>query len=789
MIYFFSGFVLGEVFARVNQYMAVIICFAAAAAIYLSVYKNGQSRLWLAVPVFFYCGIFIFAIRGGDSEFNQKWNEKGWNEEYAVSCGIIEKIDEFDDSCRLTLKNVSVCVDNDWYDSRKLFVYTDKDKVLSYGNKVIVRGNIKELDTASNPGQFDYRKYYRALNIEYSMDADYCSVTDNKCNRLQFWLSGLKDEFLCRLGNITEKEDYEVLSAMLLGDKSNLDDGLYSLYRLSGIAHILTISGLHISMLGTGIYKILRRLVGGFIISSVIASVIVCMYGLMTGMGTSALRAVIMFIVMLAADSLGKSYDMASAVSLSGILILTEYPLMLYQFAFQMSVCCILGIGITAPAVIRFLKLKSTAGKTIVTGAVIQFSSMPLLIYHMYTYPALSTIINLIAVPLTGVVMLSGYLGILFSYVNSASAYFLVGAAHYILMIYKALCELVAGFDKLLFMPGQPALWKVGIYYFVYAVFASYMAYKIKADKKAECERYCSRIVQKNNWVSTIIRYLSLAALCTVCVFVLSRKNDGRLTITFMDVGQGDCICIETADGETMLIDGGSSSISDAGGKRIIPMLNFYGIDRLDYVLLSHCDADHINGITELIENNRVKNIVLPDLPESIGGFSEIIGAAEEYGVLINYINAGQKMTVAEVALTCLNPSKADNIEDENSSSMVLLLEYEEFKVLFTGDLDMAGEARVVQTADNYGISLDCSILKVGHHGSKYSSGETFLSRVSPEAAVISCSDKNNYGHPSEEVLERLKAVNSEVFITKDSGAVIVKTDGKDCSVSEYIKK
>lgn len=776
MVYFFAGLVLGEVFARVNPYAAVVICFATAAGIYLIIKKNGQSRLWLALPIFFYCGIFIFRTGGCESEFGRQWNENGAEEEYVEACGEIEEIDELEDSLRLTLKNVSVSMDGCRYESRKLFVYTDK-KDFNYGNTVTVKGYIKELDAASNPGQFDYRKYYRALNIEYFMDAGYCGVSGGKIHLLKTWLNRLKSGLLLRLESIVEEEDSGALSAMLLGDRSKLDEDLYSLYRLSGIAHILTISGLHISMIGTCVYKALKRLGAGFICSSVAAALLVCMYGLMTGPGTSSLRAIIMFMVMLAADCLGKSYDMASAVSFAGMLILAEYPLMLYQFAFQMSVGCILGIGITVPMVGRFLRLKKQAGKTAVTGAVIQFSTMPVLIYHTYTCPVLSAVINILVVPLAGMVMLSGYLGILFSYVNLAVARFLTGTAHFILALYKWLCGLVTGFEGALFMPGQPALWKTGLYYLVYMIYAVYMAYKIKEDKKQD---------GLAGPFEQAVRYLSVAAVCAVCVFILSWKNNDMLTVTFLDVGQGDSICIETASGKTLLIDGGSSNISDAGEKIIIPMLNFYGIDRLDYVLLSHCDADHINGIYGLIENRRVKTVILPDMPEFNAGFAGLTQLAKEYGVSVLYISAGQKITVSEVLLTCLNPSMTDSVIDENSGSMVLMLEYGDFGVMFTGDLDMEGEARVIQRAESFGMDLKCAVLKVGHHGSKYSSGEDFLGKVSPELSVISCSAANNYGHPSEEALERLKAAGSEVLITKDSGAVIVKTDGEKYYVTEY---
>lgn len=820
MIYFFAGFVLGEVFARVNHLAVMVISVIAIVTIFFIINKFGQSRLWLVLSLFFYLGGLVINYACSDSEFERVWKENTYTEEYVSVTGIIEKLDSYEDSVRITLKSVNIGAGDKWYDCSNIFVYTDSvDEGLLPGNSIVAYGNISRLNNATNPGQFDAGKYYNALNIEYSLNAGYCEVSEynspNLCGSLHrlrvFLQSGLK--------LVTLAEDYEVLSAMLLGDKSELGEELEILYQLNGIAHILTISGLHISMLGRGLYKFLRKLGGGFIISSVIAGIVICMYGLMTGLGTSSLRAIIMFVVMLMADCLGKSYDMTSAVCFAGILVLLEYPLMIYQFAFQMSVICILAISMVAPTVCKFLCIENRFLQTIVTGCVIQWCTIPILLYHMYTYPVFSVLINLVVIPLVELVMISGFLCLLMSLINYNVATFMSGAAHYILLFYKTLCEFVSGFEYALLIPGRPEIWKLVLYYMILLVSMGYMTYKVSNDKRylkgVACkealkklsdiapwdrrnnisknvkalkeERLSEKVQKESDKLSICIRYVFVVASMVVCVFILTISSRSKMTITFADVGQGDCTLIEMASGDTALIDCGSSNITDVSSGRIIPMLNYYGIKSLDYVFLSHADSDHISGMTELIEAEKVKNIILPDRPDN-SGFIEIISLAKAYDIPVLYVNSGDKVSAGEVSFICLHPAENDNTEDENSSSMVLKLEYKEFSVLFTGDLDMTGESRVIEAALRYGISIDSDILKVGHHGSKYSTGEEFLRYVLPENSVISCSENNTYGHPSEEVLERLGSSMSDIYITKDSGAVIVKTNGRDYRIEAFCK-
>ncbi|MBQ9885436.1 MAG: ComEC/Rec2 family competence protein [Lachnospiraceae bacterium] len=885
--------------------------------------KTGQSRLWLALPVFFYAGVIVMLSAGYETAFDRLWTEELYDvhsgaealhgvhsgaealhgvylreeemydvhsgvealsgktgnaastgtytkakaylgktdaviydEIYVFAEGVVEKCEEFDNSIRFTIKDVSVRLFERQYKVKRLFVYTDSTHYgVIPGSSVSLSGTISRLKPAANPGQFDALEYYKALGIKYYVNADYLKVTGYQRSRVYKWLFELKERLRAGLVRTFSGEDLEVLSAMLLGDRTSLDDNLKSLYQFAGIAHLLTISGLHISLIGRGIYRLLRRLAAGFILSAAISGTIIVMYGIMTGLGTSSLRAIIMFIIFLAAECLGKSYDMASALCLSAIMVLCEYPLMLYQFAFLMSVSCILSIALVSPLVIKYLHIKNVIIKTIVAGVVIQWCTMPVLLYFMYVYPSFAVLLNLAVIPFASLVMVSGFSAVFISELSRNAALFSSGAAHYILLFYKRICELTGNIPFAQMIIGRPAVWKIAVYYIVLGLVMRLMSCSLLREKRADknvpesegkteisakhmlekkSEKKASeseekteilkkQINEKNTTIAAaktgvkqphlgyidsiddteaaakiggkqpriIIRFALLMFSAALCFIIITAKNNRCLTMTFADVGQGDSILVQTPNGRTALIDCGSSSVNDVGLARIIPMLNFYGIKSVDCLFLSHADTDHINGADDLILSGRVKSIILPDALGINEGFDELIVLAEDYNIPVMLIGTGESLSFGDTSFTCLNPGENDYIEDANGSSMVLKLECrteknESFSVLFTGDLDMAGEERVMKNAAELGVSLDCDVLKVGHHGSKYSSGEAFLESVRPEAAVISCSENNTYGHPAKEALERLYAAGARVYVTKECGAVILICDNKKCALKQY---
>ena len=314
---------------------------------------------------------------------------------------------------------------------------------------------------------------------------------------------------------------------------------------------------------------------------------------------------------------------------------------------------------------------------------------------------------------------------------------------------------------------------------------------------------------------------------------ILTWRFRPELQVTFLDVGQGDCIFLQTENGDSYLTDGGSSSVSKVGKYRMIPFLKYQGASQIKAVFVSHADSDHYNGIAELLEQAelegiRVENLVLTDIADECRseGYEELVELAGQNGITVQLLHEGQQLQDGELLFQCLHPSKGYRAEDLNEASMVLLVTYREFSMLLTGDVQGAGEEHLTQELQDWkepGVTqmqdvirisgeeesieeqsiederieeqieekrpqnkmganhteTELTILKVAHHGSKNSTSEEFLKAANPKLAIISCGEGNRYGHPHEETLERLDKVDVPWFCTKDYGAITVTVDDK----------
>ena len=283
--------------------------------------------------------------------------------------------------------------------------------------------------------------------------------------------------------------------------------------------------------------------------------------------------------------------------------------------------------------------------------------------------------------------------------------------------------------------------------------------------------------------------------IALVALLLLIWRPGSELKITFLDVGQGDCIYIENDNGDCYLVDGGSSSVSHVGKYRLLPFLKFQGAGILEAVFVTHPDEDHCNGIMELLEQGeaqgiRVKNLVLPDVSESVKneGYLTLVQAAGKAKIPISYLSRGQRLENGRLILTCLHPEKGDRNTEPNEYSIVLKASYGNFSALLTGDIEGNGERELTESLTEEPAGGRVTVLKAAHHGSKYSTPEAFLESERPVYAVISCGKKNSYGHPHRELLERLENCGAEILITWESGAVSFCTDGKKVRVERFLE-
>ncbi len=692
----------------------------------------------------------------------------------------------------------------------KLICNDDSARTLVLGAEVTLVGDFYAFTPATNPGEFDFAHYYysmgylgRLRNVELQGMVGKVGIREYLYQMRMYWKQ--------RLYKVFPEKEASIMAAILLGEKGDVDAGIRALYERNGIVHILSISGLHITIIGIGIYKLLRRLGMPVWAAALCGGGVLVLYGMMTGFGVSVCRAVGMYLLRMLALLVGRTYDMLTALGVVGAVMALVRPAWLGHMGYLLSFGSVLGLGLLLPVLIkgreeeiakteRFEEgrlcrigkrgLRFGGGllrEGLLAGGTITLTTLPIQLWFSYEVSIYSVFLNALILPLMSAVMIAGLVAMIvpgLGFVGTVDVMILSG--------YEGLCHVFEKLPAAMWNPGRPAAWQVVVYYLLWAV-AVWVVPWLR-ERKIVKELSWMRKMEGVAWpwfrggrkmcgvrAARMLQITLLAA--AVGILALPRFQGDR--VTFLDVGQGDCICVQLSSGEVYLFDCGSSSRKGIGEDVLLPFLKFYGISEIDAVFASHGDADHINGLEELLglaEENHVeiKQLVLPDLDRDILAeeFEEVLMAAREAGVPASVMAAGERWTCDEDVFLCLHPSGEGDLSGGNGDSQCFYIELQEgdnrISVLLTGDVEKAGEEALLSRIEQCGIR-DVSVLKVAHHGSKYSTQEEVLEVLRPKLAVISCGRRNSYGHPHQETLERLEAVGSRIVGTPEYGAITVE--------------
>ena len=594
--------------------------------------------------------------------------------------------------------------------------------------------------------------------------------------------------------------DAPVFEAMLLGEKSELDQDLKLRYQMAGMVHILAISGLHISILGMGLFSLLKRIGLGNAGAGLVSLCVMLQYGTLTGGSVSAMRAVCMFVLNVGARVLGRTYDLMTALALSAIFLLLDSPAYLYSSSFLLSFGAVVGLGAVSPHLIRITGAKGKAGKALISSLSVQAATLPVMLVFFGEVSVIGILLNLFVLPTVGGVLISGLccsvLG-LFS-VNAGRAAAVPGRI--LLWLYEKVCMFAGKLPFCTWIGGLPEIWQ-SISYYLLLVSGIILAYVMASgiQKKEENQLAVGKKVSENSdKIRGVFRKAAKRAYpagifllaAAAGIFVLSRKPGKELRITCLDIGQGDGIVLEIPDGGVFLMDCGSSNKKNTAQYQLLPYLKSRGISHINGIMISHTDKDHISGIMELLEfmeqgltSVRSDALILPDWEEPPEVYNTLIHLAQSAGMKVLQVESGNSFRMGEAGFHILAPAKDALGEDVNEEGMVVELEYRDFRGLFTGDAGEPAEKAILNRL------RDVDFLKVGHHGSRYSSCREFLDQVKAEVAVISCSDSNTYGHPSPETTLRLKKSGAKTEFTMKSGAVSVCTDGKRMWVQRFLEE
>ncbi|MDO4477865.1 MAG: ComEC/Rec2 family competence protein [Lachnospiraceae bacterium] len=789
--------------------------------------------------------------------------------------GCIAAIDDSKETLRLTVKDCYVRLADGQAEplGSGILCYpaTAAAKRVAVGNSAFeigqylrLEGTLTEIAGPRNPGEFDNNLYQRIRGIRYTMyhpaitrlteDAPSLKARITTVfRRLKQYLSGLADRTF-------SAENAGLFKAILMGDKTELSEEDRTLFRAAGLSHILVVSGLHLSLAGMGLYSLLRKM--GFRIrpAAVVSTLALGLLTLLCGCGVSTVRAFIMFAYGMGARITGRPADAPTGAALAALLILTGRPAYIADTGFQLSFA----------ASILCIAFGSRTGK-VGLALILQLGMLPFILRNYYEMPLWGLVFNLVLVPLLPLLLGSGLFALLarglrdllmgilsvvsglfygttapvsgstlYGAMASMSGSTLYGAmasvsgnipygttevsapwwrfpAEGLAGLYRFFPEKMGRLFPMTLTLGRPAVWQCLIFTGVFLVGTCLYIRKGNSPK----------------------RFLYLLAVpCLVAILAVptrvSTLGIGKtLSVTCLDVGQGDGLFITMPAGETILMDGGSSSVKKVGEKRLVPFLKSRGVRHLDYLIVSHFDEDHVNGIEELLAamedgdlgmtigalivprsaetsalqslsraaepansqlmTQTTANAVAQIQPQSatLSDLPALIQTARALDIPILVAGQGDALSFSGGGtLSFLTPVPHKIYTSDNEGCLTALLTYEDFDCLLTGDCEGEGESDLLKGLSAAPFSKrTIEVLKVAHHGSKYATTAHFLENVMPAVALISAGERNRYRHPHQEVLDRLTAVRTTLFLTKDSGALTILTDGRRVQISEFCKQ
>ena len=698
-----------------------------------------------------------------------------------ISGWVIAK-EEKEQTTMYLLRDVSYHTGSGVEHAKKAILYVEDDQIM-IGSRIRSFGPVQGFSSGRNEGNFDFARYYKSQKILFSQYADQVAIIREPRFLLRECLYRIRSKIRKGIETAANKEDAGILCAMLLGDRSLLADDMRSLYQRNGVSHIMAISGLHISILGMTLFGLLKRRLGlRLFLSPAISGAVVFLFVLMSGMSVSAMRAMIMFFFYLGAQVSGRFYHTLTALIFSAIILLLINPLSVMQAGFLLSFGAVFSIGILLPVISNLFPVpewirRFPYGGSFFQSAQLSFSVWigltPLTASLFYYISPYSVLLNLIVVPCCSLLLADGLLGGVLGIFWPALSKVVVLPDHWILKLFSMQMH---GIEKLpghQLLTGHILVWSLVIYY---AVLVSCCVILQRKHNRL-LRRYPPGVWREQKRRALIKRQIHLYIIPLLALsWILINPMPKTFRVDFLDVGQGDGICISTKEGSTVMIDGGSTSEDQVGKYRILPFLQYHKIRQVDYWIVTHTDEDHVSGLIEVLEGGYpVSTLVLSEAsmknefgPEDSDEMAvRLQEAARQNHTEIQTVSQGAVIQAEELQMTCLYPESEERITDKNELSQVWLLEHDGWRFLFTGDLGEEGE----QLLEERGLLRDVDVLKVGHHGSNYSSSEQFLEEISLEYAIISVGE-NSYGHPGEDAMKRLGEADAQIEMTMYDGQI-----------------
>ncbi|MGI6368262.1 MAG: DNA internalization-related competence protein ComEC/Rec2 [Anaerolineae bacterium] len=641
-----------------------------------------------------------------------------------------------------------------------------------YGQRLTAAGQLESPPVLEG---FDYREYLASQGVGSIMRRATLTVHEGSGgSSLLSAISRIRGLLRERIEQILPHPEAGLLQGILLGLDHTLPEDLAEAFRIAGLTHIIVISGYNVSILLGAWFTASSHLLHRWT-SLVTGLLVLAGFVLLVGPTPPVVRAGIMGAMAVLAQLAGRRDWPLASLALSVLIMLLYNPLLLHSVSFQLSLAATLSLIVLLPRLETLLAQMwgteegSRPGwhrilsEVLLATTAAQLFTLPVIWAHFGTASLLALVANALVLPMQPLILVPGAAIVLLSLVTPAlarvAALLLWLPLRWTILVARWIASI--GWASVQLPPFSPAAaWGLVILLFLLVG---------RLPKPRANTPQAAGMDLKPLWPAAIG-----AALVSVLWLVAGNLPDGRLHVSFLDVGQGDAILLRSGSGRTILIDGGPDPVRLAS--QLGQALPFWQRD-IDLVLVTHEDTDHIGALAALASRYRIHQVVYAGLVDSNEASAAWQSALADADVQQVSLGAGTEIRLGQCLLRLLHPPLPlrDNEADSNARSMVLAVEQGTFRMLLMGDAPEPVEKALLAS----GQPLDAILLKVSHHGSSGASSQAFLEAVSPQLAVISVGDDNRYGHPNEAVLDRLRSVDATVLRTDQHGGIRVSTDGR----------
>lgn len=711
------GYILGII---LRLYFSSITFFIALVFIILLIKKDKKIIILLLFVILSFIYVDIL-----ENEYNRIEN-KQIEEKAVIISDIQEKEYKYIYEAKFLKNNKKVLI------SIKKSQQIDK---INYGDLIYLEGKLEIPKIATNYKGFDYRQYLKTKKIQGIVIADNVKILKAKYKNNLIYQMQKKIKAIIKEKLPSETGD--LLLAILLGDKKDLSEQIQINFKNSNLSHMLAVSGAHVSYIIIGLTYITQNSIMGKRKARVFCIFFLIIFMAITNFTPSVTRACIMAILTLVSEILYKKADIYTNISISALIILLYNPYSLLDLGFKLSFGGTIGIVIF----MRFIKKKQEEPKLLnyikqmaLVSICANIIIIPIIMNNFNTVSLTFLVSNILASPILAIIVIVGFSIIIISIISHSLSNLLVFWLNPILNLLIKISSFCSKLPFAKILVVTPYIFNIIFYYTIILYLVNYNKIKQFIKKK------------------TVI-LLSIILILSNFIFYILPQD---LKIYFIDVGQGDSTLIVTPSKKTILIDGGGSESFDVGEKVLLPYLLGRRIRKIDYIMISHFDTDHCKGIFTVIENLKVKNIIISKQAEKSENYKKFKEIVANKKINIILVKAGDKIKIDKyIYFKILFPTEKLIMQNPlNNNSIVSQLNYKSFKMLFTGDIEEMAEKEILNLQKD---KLKSTILKVAHHGSNTSSTQEFINSVKPELALIGVGKNNTFGHPSECVVEKLR--------------------------------